>query len=204
MIQILLTISCTFVQIRWEDRRVRDNGSICKVSVDGTDFQIPTTLPYDRSWFSHKFRKPGVRYEVGIAIQTGWIVWIHGPFKAGVPDINIFRSKILKKLKEANERAETDDGYAGEPSACDLPKEMLMGSPGQYKRKALVRSRHETCNKRFKQFGCLKSVFRHDLRHHKNVFTAIAVLTQLSIVNGNPLFQVEYKTKKMPRSTKLK
>ena len=188
-----------FLQIKWENRLLQDNGSVCKVSVDGTDFQIPTTEPYDKSWFSHKFRKPGVRYEVGIGIQTGYIVWIHGPFKAGYTDIQIFRSKIKVKLLKAGERAEADDGYAGEPAACDLPKEMLCGSPAQRKRKAVVRSRHETCNKRFKQFQILKQVFRNDIGRHKDVFTAIAVITQISFTNGNPLFQVDYKTKKATR-----
>jgi len=163
--------------------------------VDGTDFQIPTTEPYDKSWFLHKFQKPGVRYEVGIGIQTGYIVWIHGPFKACFTDIKIFRSKMKGKLIKAGKRAEADDGYAGEPGACDLPKEMLCGSPAQMKQKAFVRSRHETCNKRFKQFQILKQVFRHEIRRHKGVFTAIAVITQISITTGSPLFQVDYKTK---------
>jgi len=137
-----------------------------------------------------------VRYEVGIGIQTGFIVWIHGPFKCGFPDILIFRSAIKGKLLKAKERAEVDDGYAGEPAVADLPKEMLCGSPRQRKRKGIVRSRHETCNKRFKQFGALKQVFRHDIKRHKDVFTAIAVITQITIENGNPLFQVvDYKTK---------
>jgi len=114
--------------------------------VDGKDFQIPTTEPYDKSWFLHKFQKPDVRYEVGIGIQTGYIVWVHGP--------------------------------------------------AQRKQKAVVRCRHETCNKQFKQFQILKQVFRHEIRRHKDVLTAIAVITQISITTGNPLFQVDYKTKK--------
>jgi len=132
---------------------------------------------------------------VGIGIQTGYIVWIHGPFKAGFTDIQIFRSKIKVKLLKAGERAKADDGYAGEPAACDLPQRMLCSSPAQRKQRDVARSHHETYNKRFKQFQVLKQVFRNDFSRHKDVFTAIAVVTQISITNGNPLFQVDYKTK---------
>jgi len=70
------------------------------------------------------------------------------------------------------------------------------GSPRQRKRKGIVRSRHETCNKWFKQFGALKQVFRHSIKRHKDVFTAIAMIMQITIENGNLLFQVvDYKTK---------
>ena len=57
---------------------------------------------------------------------------------------------------------------------------------------SIVRRRHETINKRFKQFGVLKQVYRHDLRDHGDVFRSVAVITQLAIDNGEPLFAVEY------------
>ena len=41
------------------------------VSVDGTDFRVEET---GRQWYSHKFKKSGVRYEVGLAIKSGDIV----------------------------------------------------------------------------------------------------------------------------------
>ena len=60
------------------------------MSIDGTDCRIQEPTPFDPLWYSHKFNGPGVRYEVGICIQTGWIVWVHGPFPAGdFPDIKI-------------------------------------------------------------------------------------------------------------------
>eukprot|EP00171_Calliarthron_tuberculosum_P023094 IDg23094t1 len=42
----------------------------CRVSVDGTDCQIAEPRPFNRGWYSHKFKGPGVRYEVGIVIDT--------------------------------------------------------------------------------------------------------------------------------------
>lgn len=55
-----------------------------------------------------------------------------------------------------------------------------------------VRSRQETINKRVKQWEILKQEFRHDITQHGYVSRAIAVITQLAIKNGEPLFQLEY------------
>ena len=56
----------------------------------------------------------------------------------------------------------------------------------------IARSRHETVNKRLKQFGILKNVYRHKLNKHQVVFSAVAVIVQLEIQNGMPLFHVKY------------
>ena len=53
-----------------------------------------------------------------------------------------------------------------------------------------VRTRHETVNKRFKQFGVLGQRFRHRLRKHGISFTAVANLAQLMIQNGHPHFSI--------------
>ena len=57
---------------------------------------------------------------------------------------------------------------------------------------ARVRSRQETVNKRFKDWGILRQVYRHDIPSHGVVFRAVAVVTQLSISNGKYLFQCGY------------
>ena len=44
-----------------------------------------------------------------------------------------------------------------------------------------------------KDWEILDTQFRHDLRVHRDVFAAIAVLSQIAIqYNGEDLFQVEY------------
>lgn len=55
-----------------------------------------------------------------------------------------------------------------------------------------VRARHETCNARFKMWGCLNQTFRHERTKHGDVFRACAVLTQLAIEDGEILYPVEY------------
>jgi hypothetical protein len=99
----------------WSKRFRFDNGSVCKVSVDGTDFRIETPKGQSRKYYSHKFKKSGLRYEIAISIQAGDIVWVNGPFPCGEwPDIKIFR-KDLKGMLQFGEAVEADDGYRGEP-----------------------------------------------------------------------------------------
>ena len=129
-----------------------------------------------------------MRYEVGVSILCGDIVWLHGPFPAGDwPDINIFRHSIIHCLDE-NERVEADDGYVGEaPLHVKCPKKEF--DQLQKKMRQRVRCRQETANKRFKSFEILNSTFRHDISLHSNIFRAVVVLTQLQIEDGEPLFE---------------
>ena len=158
-----------------------------KVSVDGTDFRMWEPSPFSPRWFSHKFNGPALRYEVGLNIRTGDIVWIHGPFPAGEwPDLRISRYGIVHHLLPG-EMLLGDGGFADgyqffvTPTGLNEAVDRMM---------ALVRARHETVNRRFKTWGILYQVFRHDKNKHGLIFGAIAQLEQLQIENGRPLFQV--------------
>lgn len=177
------------IQIKWENRNIRANSDICRVSIDGTDFRIYEPTPFSPRWFSHKFKGPGLRYEVGVAIHTGWLVWIHGSFPCGEwPDLRIAHDALIYCL-DPGELYVADAGYGDGNQYSLTPNGLHNFDQWQM---ATVRARHETVNKRFKQWGALKRVFRHDLQLHSNVFRAIANITQLSIRNGEPLFDVEF------------
>lgn len=119
------------------------------------------------------------------------MVWINGPFPCGAyPDINIFHLGLKQLLLRSKEKAQADLGYRGEPRTIILPNEFDFRLIR--KLKADVQARHETVNRRLKQFNALGQVFRHDLSKHKAVFDACAVLTQIGIVSGEPLYQVQY------------
>ena len=172
-----------------ENRFIGDTFNDCMLSVDGTDFEV---YFHGRRFYTKKTNSSGLRYEVAINTKTGDICWINGPFLPGEwNDLEIFRSGLMTWL-EVFERVEADDGYEGEaplkvkcPSSIAVPDERqrLMG---------IVRRRHETVNRRFKQWKILSDVFRHDLGMHGRVFSAIATISQLAIQHGEPLFQVEY------------
>ena len=157
------------------------------MSIDGTDFEI---AEHGRAFYGHKFKRSGLRYEVGVCILGGDIVWINGPYECGLwPDIKIFRDALISELDEG-ERVEADDGYVGEaPQFVKCPKS-FTNPTFMEKTQKFIRSRHETVNKRFKQFKVLKNRYRHEIVDHAEVFRACVVLTQLSINKGEPLFDV--------------
>ena len=153
-------------------------------------FRIYEPRPFNKKWFSKKFKGPGVRYEVAICIQTGWIVWINGPFPCGEwPDRKIALSDIVEML-EGDERVVADNGYRGHPHYFDTPWRWL-DNVHQRVRKSLARARHECINRRFKQWGILSQPFRHPLAKHGVVFMAVANIEQISLMH-RPTWQVEY------------
>jgi hypothetical protein len=148
-----------------------------------------------RIFSSHKFKKKsGVRYEVALKIFTGEIAWLNGPFPCGkFSDVTIFRASLSTFLDDF-ERVEADDGYIGEsPFRAKVPKAVLSCPSEADALQKRVQGRHETINARLKHFAILEERFRHDITQHGYVFRAVAVLVQLSIKNGDPLFNVNYK-----------
>ena len=138
-----------------------------------------------KTWYSHKFKYSAVRYEIGLCILTGCIVWINGPFPAGLySDITIFWQNLKGALGK-NERVVADDGYIGE--APEYVKCLAKTFQSNTKMFQNVRARHETVNNRFKFFCSMKSIWRHDVSLHSKCFRAIAVLTQLAIEKGEIL-----------------
>jgi hypothetical protein len=93
------------------------------MTVDGTDCPIVEPSPFDSKWFSHKFRGAGLRYEVGVCIQTGNIVWVNGPFPAGTwSDLKIFKAKLANHLLPG-EMVEVDGTYRH--PKCRMPSEFV-------------------------------------------------------------------------------
>jgi len=164
------------------------------MSIDGTDFRIPQQgkAKQGNPFGSHKYNgKSALRYELGVDIMTGFLVWIQGPYPAGAwNDIKIF-NHCLAHFLEPGERVEADNGYQGHPDKIKCPKN-AYNPPENLGMQGRVRSRHETLNGRLKNWGILQQIFRHDISHHGDVFRACAVITQLMLENGEPLFQVDY------------
>jgi hypothetical protein len=145
-----------------------------------------------KGFWSFKFRSTGLRYEVCLCILTGDIVWVNGPFPCGDwNDLTIFRQALKSELGEA-ERVEADDGYVGEDPETAKSAGCVLHNPDKKIKmvRQRVRSRQETVNKRLKQFNVVHGCFRHNPMFHGSCFFACAVLTQLSIENFHPLFQV--------------
>lgn len=139
---------------------------------------IKEPAPFDRHWYSHKFKGPGVRYEVGVCCRTGYIVWVNGPFAAGGwPDLEIFKEDMINYL-DAGERVIADNGYPTGGLYTIIPKTVDVHDKRIH---SLVRARHEIVNRRLKQFQVLGERFRGGLDNHGIIFWAVAVITQLAL-----------------------
>ena len=82
------------------------------VSLDGTDFRIQEPEPFNAILYSHKFKGPGLLYEVGICIRTGDIVWAYGGVPCGEwPDLALARSSYVSSVGP-DEMTLVDKGYS--------------------------------------------------------------------------------------------
>lgn len=86
--------------------------------------------------------------------------------------------------------AEADGGYSGEPFYIKIPKDSL--SHEEIKMKTIPKSHHETADRWLQTFQILKKAFCNNLIKHSSSFWAVAVITQINIENGLPLFDIEY------------
>lgn len=172
------------MQIHWDKRFVKAaNGQTCFCSLDGVDFKILEPTPFSPRWFSHKFRGAGLRYEIALCIRTGNIVWKYGGYPCGqYPDLTLARRAYVHRV-QPGELTMADKGYTDK-------KFFLLPTDQNGRLHKKIMSRHETVNKRLKQFNILKNVYRNSLEKHPSVFHAVVNLTQLLIENGQPLFSV--------------
>ena len=126
-----------------------------------------------------------MRYEIAITVRSGRIAWANGPFPSGTNnDLRIFRSGLKGLLRE-NEFVITDGGYLD--TKCIAPP----GSGNRYHHHyGLIRARHETLNKRMKQFSVLQNRFRHDVTLHVYCFYAVLNIASVQL-EDEPLFEIE-------------
>ena len=54
----------------------------------------------------------------------------------------------------------------------------------------LMMARHETINRRFKEFGILRQTYRHEEEKHGDIFRCVAVLVQIELEQGGLAFEV--------------
>jgi hypothetical protein len=100
-------------KIVWPDDNFGDD--IWAVTVDGTHCWIREpqhpTWSQDPEYYSHKYNKAGLNYKLAMSISQNRLVWMNGPFKAGMNDITIFTKKGLKeKLRDTGKKAIGDGG----------------------------------------------------------------------------------------------
>jgi DDE superfamily endonuclease len=182
------------VEIVWfygdnNDNMLEDDQAVLFATIDGTHCRIfePQKDPGPK-WFSYKFHGPALGYEIVIDVWSQRVVHIHGPYHARDNDIKNFRKPegIMDQIPPGRKLI-GDTGYQGEPDKITTPNPHDSLIVKQFKNRA--RARHETFNKRIKDYQILRQEFRSDTSYHQIVFESICILCQYDIENGHPLFQ---------------
>ena len=178
-------------KIYWPDD---DFGSdIWVITVDGTHVWISEPLhpewSQDSRYYSHKYGKAGVDYELGIALSLNRLVWMNGPFPAGQSDLRVFKRHGLRdKLKASRKMGIADGGYSGHKKILSTPNKHDSKEVRKFKSRAL--KRHETFNGMTKRFDCLSGRFRHNEDRFKTCFEAVCVICQYQLEITCPLYDI--------------
>lgn len=163
-------------------------------TVDGVHCRVwePRKTPSSK-WYSKKFNKAALTYEIGVAIHHNKIVWINGPFPAGENDKMVFdKPNGLASRIKAHQKVIGDEGYRGVPEKVSTRNTFDSKEIKDFKRRA--KARQETINSRLKAFGIIGQAFRttgtRRLERHKAVMEACCVIVQFELENKSPLFIV--------------
>tara|TARA_B110001450_G_scaffold248642_1_gene265077 strand:- start:273 stop:866 length:594 start_codon:yes stop_codon:yes gene_type:complete len=85
-----------------QDQDLDNISQQCMMSVDCLDCVVrePGTRmsQWDLGMYSEKHNGPGFKYEVGVCIKTGFMVWVNGPYKAATHDKPLFEDALEKRL----------------------------------------------------------------------------------------------------------
>ena len=180
--------------IRLENRFINapnDKNGIPFMTLDCTDCKINEPFPFNKKWLSVKFRGPGMKYEVAIAIYSNNICWSNGPFYGTRNESRIFKEGLGLEIPN-DEPVEVDAGPGGDPR---LMKPLAGASWHARKQKSSHRGRQETVFSRMKQFNVLDTHFHHTctdegeyMLKHQKCFDAVLVVTQLKLMIGGDKF----------------
>ena len=152
------------------------------------DFHAPDNHEVrDKSLFSHKFNGAGWRYEVAVAVGSGHIVSIVGPFKAGAAnDLAIYR-QVTKKFLVKGGKVLADRGYRGDETVLTNYDDGISHVEKAIRGRLLAN--HERVNGQLKKWACLNvKRFRHNAETHSDFLHAVAVMTQLRFTAKRGLF----------------
>lgn len=136
--------------------------------------------PKDEKWYSTKIRSPGLRYEIGLNIRTGYIVWKYGGFPCReYSDLNIARESYVFAVSH-------DERTWGDREYRDVQYFITPNTENSILHKQIM-ARHEAMVRKVKNFQIMKLAYRHKLEYHEMIFNSIVNLVQLTIESEEPL-----------------
>jgi hypothetical protein len=184
-------------KIVWDKSIDSKDTEVFAISTDGVDFKLwerqHPEYPIDTKAMSHKFKSCGAKYIIALSVFKPKCLFIEGPFRGGLSDMDMCKeSGLMAKLKANGKVCIADRGfrskYENEQKHFALPD--LMDSKPLYNFKSRARMRQETYNRRLKHFECLSSTFTNGFVKHGIALRAVAVMVQYQMDNGSPIFAV--------------
>ena len=122
-----------------------------------------------------------MRYEVGICIHTGWIVWFNGPYRPGqYSDLKLAKECGLHSILDEGERYIADGTY--KCNQAITPEDAQNRYEIQYMK--WCRVRHEATNRLFKLFRVAVNRFERSPYKHGLFLHSIAQIVQLGIMSN--------------------
>ena len=104
----------------------------------------------------------------------------------------IIRNSFISHI-EPGERVEANDDYVDESPAHIKCPTGFANDPQCLLKQQRIQNRQETVNKRFKNWGILKQVFRGNIPDQGDAVHAAGVITQISIMGGERKLSCGYR-----------
>ena len=133
-----------------------------------------------------------MRYDVGVCIAPGKIVWISEPFICDVNNLTISCEEgLLGGGIKRGDMAEADRGYVGGKWYLKTPTGFHIRTQGEKRMKWQATARHVTVNSRLKIIKVLETSFWNDLVIRSRCFRVVTVIKQLNFSLGQmSLYQI--------------
>ncbi len=146
------------------------------MTLDGLEclIQRPLDNAIQRQYYSGKIRKHSIKYEIGIQLISGKIVWIAGGIPGSVHDLEMVRSCGLIPLLLSGEMVLSDRGYIGENCFMHPFKPAKIEEEIQFN--SVIGSIRETVEHtigRLKIFQFTQQKWRHNIELHPIAFKVI-------------------------------
>lgn len=159
------------------------------MSVDTTPCPLQINVSdwaYQKPFYSEHDGMHCLKYEIGIQIWTGQLVWVAGPYFGSASDLTIVRNSGFLNLLGARECAYADKIYVGEPSLL-IP---FRGRDWQLSHEQWIwndfhrrlRVRVENAIGRIKHFHCLRIPWRHKISQHVIAFWCCAQIAAIDLI----------------------
>jgi hypothetical protein len=184
-------------KIVWDKSLDEEDTEVFCITADGVDFKLwerkHPEFPVDTKACSHKYKACAAKYIIALSTYRSKCVFIEGPFRGGLPDLDMFRqSGLMKKMHRNSKLCIADRGFrsklVGEQKRFAYPD--YMDGKELHNHKSRARLRQETYNRRLKHFASLDQTFKNGFVKHGIALRAVAVTVQYQMDNGSPIFCV--------------